>query len=186
MVLLSFTTWINFTSIEDEDTLEFDRPSTSIDLRGSETSRLRDTETIEIDTIQEENEWCSCRVGLGDGYFIAFAGLMIVAASALAFVTGRDSTFGAFIAAVGLGSMLLAGFNAFGDWNAIAWTEVRQTEPVEGSATPMLWALVLVSAMAAVTGAVLWAAARGQEEADGEDEYDDEYQELPERYNAWA
>ena len=88
------------------------------------------------------------------------SGLMIVAAAVLAFVTGRDRMFGAFIAAASLGSMLLAGINAFGDWNAIAWTEARQTEPVEGSATPMLWALVFVS-VAAVTGAVLWAAARG-------------------------
>jgi hypothetical protein len=185
MIVLAFTTWINFTSIDEEDTLDSTLPATSIDLAGTETSRLRDTETIEIDTIQEEEEWCSCRVDFGDGYFVAFLGLLVVGAAALAFVTGRDTVFGAFITIAGLGSMLLAGFNAFGEWDALAWTSVRQTEAVEGSATPMLWALVLVSAMAAVCGGVLWASGLRAEDEE-EMEYDDDFEELPERYNAWA
>ena len=129
------------------------KPAVSETRRPSRSTRSRRRQVV------------GARVGFGDGYFIAFAGLMIVAAAVLAFVTGQDRMFGAFIAAAGWGSMLLAGFNAFGDWNAIAWTEARQTEPVEGSATPMLWALVFVSAWRP-SGAVLWAAARGVDEAE--------------------
>ena len=174
MMLLAFLPWVEFTSI-DVDTLEPDvLPETSIDLRGTETSVFRDTEVIESDAIENEDGWCSCRVDFGDGYFVAFAGALIVACAALAYVTRRDMLFGSLMAVAALGSLFLAGFNALADWQAIAWTEVRATEAVEGSATVFLWALVFVSAIAALCGAILWGIGIGMGEAE-----DDESKKTP-------
>jgi hypothetical protein len=187
MVLLAFAPWVEFKSIEDEDTAAFDAPRTSMDLRGTETSRFRDTEVIEIDTIQSKDGWCSCRADFGDGYFVILAGLIVVASAALAFATRRDTLFGALMAVAALGALALSGFNALADWQAIAFTDFRQTEPLDGHATPLLWGLVLVSAIAALCGAILWGVGIGMAGDDEEDEEDLEYEEeMPERLNAWA
>jgi hypothetical protein len=187
MVILSFLPWVTFSSIDygglDGDYL----PGTSISVTGTEISRLRDTETIGTNTIQEVDEWCSCRVSLGDGYLVAALGSVVVAASALAFFSGRSGAAGSMATVASGSALIMAGYNAMADWQAFAWTRERQTEVLDGAVTPFLWALVALSAAATVLGGALWSMARF--EGSGElldDEYDDTDYEIPERLNAWA
>jgi hypothetical protein len=185
MLLLAFAPWVEFTSMDVEPAVPIEFAETSIELRGTETSVFRDAETVNSDAIESEDGWCSCRVDFGDGYFVAFAGLLIVASAALAYVTRRDMFFGPLVAVAALGSLVLTGFNALADWQAIAWTESRATEAVEGSPTPYLWALVLVCAIAALCGAVLWGVGIGMAEPEDDEELEYE-EEISERYHAWA
>jgi len=187
MVLFSFLPWVTFSSIDYGKSEFLTLPDTSISIAGTETSRLRDIETIEANTIQEVDEWCSCRVSFGDGYLVAVMGLAVLAASALAFLRGRSGAAGSMTTVASGIALIIAGYNAMADWQAFAWTGVRFTEVVYGTVTPFLWALVVVSAAATVLGAALWSMAR-LEDADelADDTYDDTDYEIPERLNAWA
>jgi hypothetical protein len=188
MILLSALPWITFTSIDYADGLDFvTLPDTSISISGLETSRLRDTETIDRGTIQEVDEWCSCRVGFGDGYLVAGLGLGIIAAAAIGYLSWRLRFAGMAAMAFATIALFIAGYNALGDWGAFAWTPERQTEVLEGEITPFLWALVAVSAAAAVLGGVLWSLAPAEIE-EPEFEWDD--QDLEDEsmgtLNAWT
>ncbi len=186
MMLLSFLPWISFSSFES-DFLDGDfLPDTSISITGTETSRLRDIETIERDTIKEVDQWCSCRVSFGDGYLVAALGFAVMGTAALAFLSGRSGPAGS-IATVASGiALTVAAYNAMADWRAFAWTDERQTEVLDGAVTPFLWALVAVCAAATVLGTALWSMARLEGDEDMAFEEDDGEYELPERLNAWA
>jgi hypothetical protein len=192
IVVLSFLPWLSFSSI-DTDSLEPQIfPDTSIDIAGTETSRLRDIETIERDTIQEVDEWCSCRVDFGDGYVTAIFGLVITAAAGLAWFAGRTGPAASIATVASAITLAIAAYNAFGEWNAFAWTEERHTEALEGTVTPFLWLLVASAALAMVAGVALWTIARQEiEDEFEEDEYDDigageQLNSLARGVSAWA
>lgn len=187
MVLFSFLPWVTFSSIDYDGSEFVTLPDTSISITGTETSRLRDIETIDANTIQEVDEWCSCRASFGDGYLVAALGSVVVVASALAFFSGRSGAAGS-IATVASGvALIVAGYNAMADWQAFAWTQERQTEVLDGVVTPFLWALVVVSAVATVLRVALWSMARLEDTSEplGDEDDDTDY-EIPGRLNAWA
>jgi hypothetical protein len=187
MVLLSLLPWVTFSSIEIDSMDSGLLPDTSISISGIETSRLRDTETIGRNTIQEVDEWCSCRVSFGDGYLVAALGSAVAAASTLAFFSGRSGAAGSMATVASGIALLVAGYNAMADWRAFAWTDERQTEVLDGAVTPFLWALVGVAALATIMGVALWSMVR-LEDVDEltDDDYEDSDYEMPERLNAWA
>jgi hypothetical protein len=187
MILLSLLPWVTFSSIETGGLDSGFLPDTSISISGTHTSRLRDTETIDRNTIQEVDEWCSCRVSFGDGYLVAALGFAVAAASTLAFFSSRSGGAGSMATVASGIALLVAGYNAMADWRAFAWTGERQTEVVDGAVTPLLWTLVGVSAVATVLGAALWSMARLEDDGEAaNDEYEDGDYEMPERLNAWA
>lgn len=187
MVILSFFPWLTFSSIDYGGLDEGYLPGTSISINGTETSRLRDIETIDANTIQEVDKWCSCRVSFGDGYLVAALGAVVVASSAFTFLSNRSGAAGSMATVASGAALIVAGYNAMADWQAFAWTEERQTEVLDGAVTPFLWALVALSAAATVLGAALWSMARLEGAGEPlDDEYDEADYEIPERLNAWA
>lgn len=191
IILLSFASWIHFSTIDYEETAGEAINPVSINLNGTETARSRDRENLLAGDVPEEDGWCSCRVDFGDGYVTAALGAFVIIAAAGALATRRDGVFAIGIIAGSMGALLLAGYNALGKWHAIAWTRLGQTEFVEGSVEPALWALLLVAAISAVTGAALWTLARFEEE---EDEWDEEFEDeameamnsMGQGANTWA
>jgi hypothetical protein len=178
---LSFAPWVAFEStIGGPDAVSFD-------LSGTETSRLRDVETLERNTIQPEDGWCSCRVEIGDGYLTAAMGVLLVAAAGLALATGRDQLATAPGVVLAMIAFAGAGFNAAGEWHALIWTSESFTEEVGGSATVWLWLLAAVAAAGALAAGALWTLERAT--AIAEDEYDVEdgdEEPFEERLNSWA
>jgi hypothetical protein len=177
IVALSFLPWVRFTSVPLEASnviaIEGQIPDdTSITISGAETSRLRDLEVIGLNTVKEEDGWCSCRVGFGDGFITAAMGLVLVAAAGLALLAGRDRPAAALSAGASLSAMILAGLNAIADWQALAWTQQRHLEAVDGTVQPALIALVAAGAAGAVLAAAAWTLAPPAEEWD-EDEWAD-------------
>jgi hypothetical protein len=174
IILLSFASWIHFSTIEYEETGGEAINPVSIDLAGTETARSRDRENLLAGDVPEEENWCSCQVDFGDGYVTAGLGAFVIVSAAGALATRRDRVFAMGIIAGSLGALLLAGYNALGEWHAIAWTRLGQTEFVDGSVEPALWALLLVAVISTVTGAALWTHALLEEEDEWDEEWDDE------------
>lgn len=169
MALLSFASWVHFSTIGYGETPGEAINPVSIDLNGYETARSRDREELRGGDIAEEEGWCSCRVGFGDGFITAALGGFVLVTAAGALATRQDRPFAIGMIGASVGSLLLSGFNALGEWQAIVWTRASQTEFVNGSVEPALWALVVVSTIGALLGAALWTLARAEEE----DEWDD-------------
>jgi hypothetical protein len=176
IVVLSFLPWVKFSS------LTFESSSTeglSFTISGTETSRLRDLEVIDIDTVQEEHEWCSCRVDTGDGYVTAALGGLLALAAAAALATRRDRAAMPVAVIAALCTLFLAGYDALGKWQAFVWTDLGLTEAVDGSPTWQLWTIMAASAVAAVLARVVWTLAGLRDEEWDEDELPED-EELPE------
>jgi hypothetical protein len=187
IVALSFLPWVRFTSIPLDDSSLSQTPDTSVTISGAETSRLRDLEVIGLNTVKEEDGWCSCRVGFGDGYVTAAMGLVLVAAAGLAFLAGRERPAASVSAAGSLAALLIAGFNAIADWQALAWTELRHLEAVQGTVQPALIALVVAGAAGAVLAATAWTLAPPADEWEEDEWADFEGDDLVvEGGHAWA
>lgn len=184
IALLSFASWVHFSTIDYDETGGEAINPVSIELKGYETARARDREELTRGQVLEEEGWCSCRVSFGDGFITAGLGAFVLVTAAGALATSRDRPFAIFMIGASVGSFLLAGYNALGQWHAIVWTRAGQTEFVSGSVEPALWALVVVSTIGAVLGAALWTLARATEE----DEWDEEdfEEEQVGTLNAWV
>ncbi len=184
MVLLSFSSWVRFNTIDysDETGVVAVNP-VSFEINGYETSRFRDRENLLAGDVLEEEEWCSCRVGFGDGYITAALGAIVGVSAVIALATSRDRPFAMGMVGASVGTIFLAGYNALGEWQAITWTQLGQTEFVDGNTEPGLWALVVVSAIGALIGAGIWTLARAEEEDEWDDEEyeDDLYENEPQQ-----
>jgi hypothetical protein len=181
---LSFLPWLHFQS----EGLEGSGLGVSIHLAGTETSRLRDLEVINIDTVQEEDGWCSCRVDFGDGFLTAGLGILIVAGAGLALLWRRYVPGAAAAVTGGLLALAVGGFNAIADWQALAWTEGRHLEAVSGSVQPALLVLVIIAGVASVISVVTLVLPSPERlDSEYEDELPDEGDYLAkEGIEAWA
>ena len=147
VILLSFLPWVQFHSGTFEgDTGE----KVTLTLSGTHTSRWRDLDRIGRNDAKEEDRWCSCRVGLGDGYFTAALGAGLVAIGAFGWRTKLDRTASIAGGIVSLTALGVAGFDAIADWQAIIYTNLQRLEAVDGSIQPAVIALVAVAGLAAV------------------------------------
>jgi hypothetical protein len=175
MIPLSFLPWLRFTSVEVEgDT----RPSDSFTFSGEGISRWHDRDTLGPNDPQREVGWCSCEVGLGDGYLTAALGIVLVVVAGLGWYDWRDRAAGIAGVIAALLAFGLTGFDAIADWKAIIWTSNGSLEAAEGDVRPALYGLIAVSALAAVVSAVLWGLGWLSEYAAEEDEMMDD--EMPE------
>ncbi|MEO8457857.1 MAG: hypothetical protein ABI559_08600, partial [Chloroflexota bacterium] len=150
---LSFLPWLHFNSV----TIEGDTsPLASVSLSGTHTSRWRDLEEIGRDDVQNVDGWCSCRVSLGDGYFTALLGLVVVLIAAGGWYFGHDRAAAMAGIMASVGALALAGFNAVAGWNAYIWTNAQQFEFANGSLQPALVLLVIAAVLAALASAFIW------------------------------
>lgn len=161
IIALSFLPWVRFHSeaLGRENILGVEGPApegVSIHLPGTETSRLRDLETIERSSVQEDDGWCSCRVSLGDGYLTAALGVLLIGGAALALFARLDRPGAAIGVVASLLALGVAGFNAIADWQALAWTEAAHLEAVQGTVQPALIVLMFTAALTAIASAVAW------------------------------
>lgn len=155
--LLSFAPWVEFHSIDAEGVTP-DAPKASVTANGTSLSRWRGAESLLETEVEEENGWCSCRVALGDGYLTASLGVLLVAAAAIAFIRRIDGPMALVSLAASVGTLGLAGYNGVAEWNAYVWTNLQNLEAAKGSIQPALYALIFVSALAAVASGLLWGA----------------------------
>ncbi len=181
VVVLSFLPWVTF-----ENRFELPDPlkGVSASFSGLDISRSRDVEILAQAEAPHDEGWCSCDVAIGDGYFTAALGLVLIASAGIARLGGRPALGGGAAALAGLAVVALAGYNAIADWNAIIWT----SDPVvtDGTIQVALYALIAVGAIAAIDGSALWAISREPEPTD-EEAYDyDEDEEPTEGTEAWA
>ncbi len=180
VVVLSFLPWVTF---ENRIQGGF-APEVSTSFSGLDISRSRDVEVVAQAEAPHDIGWCSCDVAVGDGYFTAALGLLLIASAGMARIGGRPALGGGAATLAGLAVVGIAGFDAVADWNAIVWT----TSPVatDGTVQPALYALIAVGAIAAIDGAAAWTKSRAAEPTD-EEAYDyDEDEEPMEGTEAWA
>ncbi len=176
VVVLSVLPWVTFENHDSEGTIFPSIPVVSASFSGLDISRSRDIEDLAEAEAPHEEGWCSCDVTIGDGYFTAALGLLMIASAGIARAGGRPALGGGASALAGLAVVALAGYNAIADWNAIIWT----SDPVvtDGTIQIALYALIAVGAIAAIDGSALWAISHAPEPTD-EEAYDDEGDEEP-------
>ncbi|MCI0819771.1 MAG: hypothetical protein J4O12_05695 [Chloroflexi bacterium] len=182
--VLSLLPWLTFEARDFDGTIVPPIPIVSESFSGLDISRSRDIEDHAETEAPHEVGWCSCDAAIGDGYFTAALGLLIIASAGIARLGGRPALGGGAAALAGLAIVTIAGYNAIADWNAIIWT----SHPVvtEGTVQVALYALIAVGAIAAFDGSSLWAISRAPEPTD-EEAYDyDEDDEPTEGTEAWA
>ena len=182
VVVLSFLPWVTF-----ENRFELPDPlqGVSVSFSGLDISRSRDIEDLEEADLPQSDGWCSCDVAIGDGYFTAALGLLIIASAGIARMGGKPALGGGATALAGLAVVALAGYNAIADWSALVYGGIF---PVitDGTVQPALYALIAVGAIAAIDGSSLWAISHAPEPTD-EEAYDYEGDEEPtEGTEAWA
>jgi hypothetical protein len=182
VVVLSFLPWVTFENrFERPDPL----PEVSASFSGLDISRSRDIEDLEEASLPQNDGWCSCEAAIGDGYFTAALGLLLIASAGIARLGGRPALGGGAAALAGLAVVTLAGYNAIADWSAIIVSS-GVGEIVDGTVQPALYALIAVGAIAAIDGSALWAISHAPEPTD-EEAYDYEEEDDPtEGTEAWA
>jgi hypothetical protein len=172
IAVLSFLPWVKFESVEIAGDTS---PKASIDLAGIHTSRWRDLEELDRDTPQEDG-WCSCRVGFGDGWLTAGLGLLLVAIAAGGWYIEHDRAASVAGGLVALGVLSIAGFDAIADWQAIIYTNIQGLEAAEGSVQAPLIVLLLTAAVAAVLAGLALGFAWLYDDPTYEDEEDEMYE----------
>ncbi len=182
VVVLSVLPWVTFESrFERPDPL----PEVSASFTGLDISRSRDIEDLEEADLPQNDGWCSCDVAIGDGYFTAALGLLIIASAGIARLGERPALGGSAAALAGLAVVALAGYNAIADWSALVYGGILPFI-TDGTVQPALYALIAVGAIAAIDGSALWAISQEPEPTD-EEAYDyDEDEEPTEGTEAWA
>ena len=182
VVVLSVLPWVTFESrFERPDPL----PEVSASFTGLDISRSRDIEDLEEADLPQNDGWCSCDVAIGDGYFTAALGLLIIASAGIARLGERPALGGSAAALAGLAVVALAGYNAIADWSALVYGGILPFI-TDGTVQPALYALIAVGAIAAIDGSALWAISHEPEPTD-EEAYDyDEDEEPTEGTEAWA
>ncbi len=166
VVVLSFLPWVTF---ENRRPLP-DVPTVSASFSGLDISRSRDIESIFDADAPHPEGWCSCDVAIGDGFFTAALGLLLVASAGVARFAGRYALGGAAAAAGAILVVALAGYNAVADWSAIVHS-ANFPVTTDGTVQPALYALIAVGAIAAIDGSAVWTMSRGRAYED-EEEYD--------------
>jgi hypothetical protein len=180
-VVLSFLPWVTF---ENRIPSAF-VPEVSASFSGADLSPSRDIESITQAEAPHAEGWCSCDVAIGDGYFTAALGLLLIASAGVARFGGRFALGGTAAAAAAIVIVVLAGYNAVTDWNAIVHA-ANFPVTTDGAVQPALYVLVVVAAIAAIDGSAAWAITRAAEPTD-EEAYDyDEDEETMEGTEAWA
>ncbi len=182
VVVLSVLPWVTF---ETRQSTTLPGPViVSESFSGLDIGRSRDIEsTFEAEAPHAEG-WCSCEVAVGDGYFTAALGLVLIASAGIARLGGRPALGGGAAALAALAIVAVAAFDAVADWNAIIWT----TSPVitDGTVQPALYALIAVGGIAAIDGSAAWTMSRGTA-YDDEEAYDyDEDEEPMEGSETWS
>jgi len=199
VVVLSVLPWVSFENSRPYPSFLASGliPEVSTSFSGLDISRSRDIEsTVEAEAPHAEG-WCSCDVTIGDGYFTAALGLLLVASAGIARFGARYALGGGAAIAAAILIVALGGYNAVPDWNAIIWATGYGSFPVitDGTVQPALYALIAVGAIAAIDGSALWAISRTAEPTDeeaydyddeGEEEEEDEDEEPMEGTEAWA
>ena len=182
IVVLSVLPWITFENrFERPDPL----PGVSASFSGLDISRSRDIEDLEGADLPQNDGWCSCDVAIGDGYFTAALGLLMIASAGIARLGGKPALGGGAAALAGLAVVALAGYNAIADWSALVYGGIFPFV-TDGTVQPALYALIAVGAIAAIDGSALWAISHAPEPTD-EEAYDYEGDEEPtEGTEAWA
>ncbi len=182
VVVLSVLPWITFENrFERPDPL----PGVSASFSGLDISRSRDIEDLTEAEARRDEGWCSCDAAIGDGYFTAALGLVLIASAGIARLGGRPALGGGAAALAGLAVLTLAGYNAIADWSAVVYEGIFPVT-TDGTVQPALYALIAVGAIAAIDGSAVWAISRAPEPT-GEEAYDYEEDEEPtEGTEAWA
>jgi hypothetical protein len=192
IAVLSFLPWVEFSY--EPSGLDNNLPSFSFTLDGTEVSRLRGPDYDQpADIVGQETNPCTCRVDAGDGYITAGLGLILLAvAGAGLFLPAVSKRLVAILTiAAALLAFVVAGYNALGDWEGVGAPSFdAEFANLDGTVQPALWALVAVSIVAAVLGAVMWSLERAAEREEDDFEYDEETSEpekaLTERAEGWA
>jgi hypothetical protein len=167
VIVLSFLPWVKFHS----GTFEGDTGAkVTITLSGTHTSRWRDLDEIGRNDAIEEDGWCSCHVGAGDGYFTAGLGAVLVLIAAFGWRSELDRPASIAGGIVSLGVLGLSGFDAIAAWQAIIYTNLQRLEAADGSIQPALLAVVAASAVAAVLSGLALGFAWLYDQPDDEDE----------------
>ena len=101
VVVLSFWPWITFETSNPSftDSGEIILPPVSQSLSGLDISRSRDIESVEPAEAHHDEGWCSCEATIGDGYFTAALGLLLIASAGIGRLGGRP-TLGGGIATI--------------------------------------------------------------------------------------
>ncbi len=182
VVVLSVLPWITFENrFERPDPL----PGVSASFSGLDISRSRDIEDLEEADLPQNDGWCSCDVAIGDGYFTAALGLLIIASAGIARLGGKPALGGGAAALAGLAVVALAGYNAIADWSALVYGGIFPFT-TDGTVQPALYALIAVGAIAAIDGSAVWAISHAPEPTD-EEAYDyEEDEDTTEGTEAWA
>ncbi len=182
VVVLSFLPWVTFATRFSGEFV----PEVNASFSGAELSPSRDIESIQEAEAPHADGWCSCDVGIGDGFFTGAFGLILIASAGIARLGGRWTLGGGAAALAALAIAGIAAYNAFADWNAIIWTTI----PVitEGTVQPALFVLIAVGAIAAIDGSAVWAISRSAALDDEEayDDTEDETEDPMEGTEAWA
>ena len=181
VVVLSFLPWVTF-----ENRFEGlnPPPEVSESFSGVDISRSRDIENITEAEAPHAESWCSCEVAIGDGYFTAALGLLLIASAGIARLGARYALGGGAAIAAAILIVALGGYNAVADWSAIVHVTGL---PVitDGTVQPALYALIAVGAIAAIDGTAAWTMSRAPEP--DEEAYDYLEDEEPmEGTEAWA
>jgi len=184
VVILSFLPWVTFETREPQGIRGPIIPDVSEGVSGLDISRSRDIESIAQAEAPHAEGWCSCDVAIGDGYFTAALGLLLIASAGIARIGGRPALGGGAAALAALAVVAVAGFDAVADWNAIIWTATPVA--TDGTVQPALFALIAVGAIAAIDGSAAWAMSRSTP-FDDQEAYDYPEDEEPmEGTEAWA
>ena len=186
VVVLSFLPWLTF---DNRMTAPLGVPEFKASFSGLDIGRSRDIESLTPAEVPNEEGWCSCDVAIGDGYFTAALGLLLIASAGIARLGGRPTLGGGTAAMAALAVVTIAGFNAVANWSAVIWTAGPfgpSPAPTDGTVQPSLYALIAVGAIAAIDGSAAWAISRAPEPTD-EEAYDyEEDEEAAEGTQAWA
>jgi hypothetical protein len=178
MIGLSFLPWIRFHSLTFAgDTA----PPVSVTFSGAHISRWRDLNSVGRNDVQTVNGWCSCDVGLGDGYLTAGLGLAVVVVALGGWLTGRDRAAAMAGIVASISALGLAGFDAIAKWSAYIWTTAQNLEVANGRIQLGLIALVVACIFAALFSGAIWSFATVERlldeeimEREGEDMTNDE------------
>ncbi|MCH8201138.1 MAG: hypothetical protein IIB85_04380, partial [Chloroflexi bacterium] len=120
--VLSLLPWLTFEARDFDGTIVPPIPIVSESFSGLDISRSRDIEDHAETEAPHDEGWCSCVAAIGDGYFTAALGLLLIASAGIARLGGRPALGGGAAALAGLAVVAIAGYNAIADWNAIIWT----------------------------------------------------------------
>ena len=183
VVVLSVLPWVTF---ETRQSTTLPGPAiVSETFSGLDIGRSRDIESLTQAEAPHAEGWCSCEVTIGDGYFTAALGLVLIASAGIARIGGRPALGGGAAALAALAIIGIAGYNAVADWKAIVHSDGLPLV-TDGTVQPALFALIAVGAIAAIDGSALWAISHAAEPTD-EEAYDyDEDEEPMEGSETWS